>query len=282
MQLNRFWSAVWSAVLFMISVGMVNAMFHRLTGLVALASTGAAAVLGVAVLTVVPVVAAFLWMDWRWNWKPEHIGLPRQAVGGLWVLAGLAIGVAAAYLMYAVSALLTGGSLVPVVSAPTLEKVVDAIVALLPIVGIEVIFRGAAISRLQADLAPREALLAGPLLPFLWLLVTAFIGRILFLGALETGINPAQPWTFFFVIFLGLLYLRSNSVWLSIGLHMGLMGALTLLNLPVSASGGLLVWVVAALALLAMEWFKLQRMPKRVQPRNTYRGGPIRGPWGPH
>ncbi|HYG58834.1 MAG TPA: CPBP family glutamic-type intramembrane protease [Symbiobacteriaceae bacterium] len=282
MQLNRFWSAVWAVTVFLVSVGLLNVLIASLAGLVTLFAPAVGQYLIGAVEVVVPVIGAILYMDWRWGWKPGHIGMAPEASVAAWLVGGLAAGVAGAYLMQIASHMLSGPALV--VTAPALNPDMRVpVLALLSLFSVELAFRGAAISKLKASLSPREVMLAAPLVPFGWIMVSAVVGRFLFIGNLSTGIAPSLPWTALLSIFLSLLYMRIQSVWLSAGIHMGVLGAFLFLDLQVSANGGMVVWGAAALVLLALEWFRQERMPKRIPPKKTYQGGrTVRGPWGPH
>lgn len=274
MQLSRFWASVWSVVVYLFGVGLLQYLLGMLVTLFGLVSGGPAMLLRLAVAAVVPIAGTLVFLDWRWSWKAEHIGMGRDSRSIGWLLAGLAGGGLAAYLTHVASAVLDK---VPL-GMPALQPFdpVRVLFTLVTLFGAEMVFRGAAISRYQADLTPREVLLAAPLTPLAWLLLESFFH----LGGPPTGMSTLAE--FPMIAALVFLYLRTDSVWLSAGLRMGVYAGLTVTSLSVSPSGQMLVWGIIALVLLALEWNKQQRMPRRVQPRTTNRGRTVRGPWGPH
>lgn len=275
MPVNRFWSSIWSVAGYLFGIGLLQYILVQVATLFGLMPAIAAEPVALVVGLAAPVVGTMYYIDWRWSWKGEHIGLSRDpaTAAGKWLL-GLAGGVAVALLAHVVSGLLTTGAFT--VSTPAFAAGVNPLVlagVLLPYFVVELVFRGAAISRLQADLSPREVLIAAPLIPLLWFLINALFRS----GTLPMGIESNADLAA--TLFVALLFLRTDSVWLSAGLRMGFVAAIALLSLRVTDQGGLVVWGVGALVLLALELSKLQRMPKRV----TQRGRTTRGPWsGPH
>jgi membrane protease YdiL (CAAX protease family) len=150
--------------------------------------------------------------------------------------------------------------------------VVTLVMTLVTAFATEMIFRGAAISRYQADLTRREVLLAATLTPFGWLMVQ----RLLSVNGPPSGMN--SPTEMAMSVFLALLFLRTDSVWLSAGLRAGALVLAVVLPAAAAGPGGPVLWGSAAAILLALEWFRQERMPRRVQSNRRT----IRGPWGPH
>jgi len=275
MPVNRFWSSVGSVLAYLAGVGLLQYILVRIgTGFGFL--TGSVAIfIGAVVAVIVPIAGTMYYIDWRWSWKAEHIGLGRTAgaAAGKWLL-GTAGGAVGAFVAHIVSQLVSGqsvafslpGLMPPPAFLPLTLLLAHAFVT-------ELVFRGASISRLQADLSPREVLIAAPLIPLIWFVVTALFGY----GRLPLGIESSSDVAA--TLFVVLLFLRTDSVWLGAGARMGFLAAAGLLSLQITDQGALLVWGVAAMILLALEWSKQQRMPKRVQQR----GRTTRGPWsGPH
>lgn len=275
MPVNRFWSSIWSVAGYLFGIGMLQYILMQVATLFGLLPSAAQVPVVMVVVLAAPVIGTMYYIDWRWSWKGEHIGLSRDpaVAAGRWLL-GLGSGAVVALLAHAVSEVLTAGALT--VGAPTFALPDDPIIlvyGLLSLFVAELVFRGAAISRLQADLSPREVLIAAPLITLLWYLMNAVFRT----GELPTGI--LTPSDMAVTVFVALLFLRTDSVWLSAGLRMGFTAAGAFLSLKLSDQGEVLVWGAGALILLAMELSKLQRMPKRV----VHRGRTTRGPWnGPH
>jgi hypothetical protein len=262
-----------------VAVGLLQFILLSVATLFGLVPDAAQDPITLVVGLAAPIVGTMYYIDWRWSWKGEHIGLSRNpGASALTWLLGLAGGAVAAFLAHIVSELLKTGTFTFV--APAFDASVNPMLlaeALLPLFVVELVYRGAAISRLQADLSPREVLIGAPLLPVLGFLISALFER----GELPLGIATRSDLAA--TVFLALLFLRTDSVWLSAGLRMGFMAAISLLSLPVTDQGGLVVWGVGALVLLAMELAKLQRMPKKVTQRGRTTGRTTRGPWGgPH
>lgn len=278
MQVNRFWSSVGSVAAYLFAIGLLQylaVLVVTLFGLLPATVSGPGVQL---VSLVLPVAATITYVNWRWNWKPEQIGLVRAPAAAMWVLMGLILGAVAAGLVHLVSALSSGGSL-SLLPRLTFNPW-GLLMALLSAFVIELIFRGAVISRYQADLPYRELLVAALLTPFAWMIIT----QLFRFYSPATGI--AALWMAAMSITLTLLFLRTESVWLSAGLHGGMIGLSTAMGLAVTERGGLIVWGGAALVLAALDWRKLQGLPRRVDPRRSgrgpTRGRTIRGPWGPH
>ncbi len=280
MYMNRFWSSVWGVALFLMAVGLLQYVVYRIAVLFGLLAA-VAPLMWKVVAAVVPLVGALTYIDWRWAWKPEHVGLVRTRSAALWLVPGLFFGALAALLAYALSAFLSGSLLtVPGISSLSVGALLGVAGTMVIAFNTELIFRGVVISRYQADLSHRELLLAATLTPFGWMLVQALFG----FGAPPTGIDSLYMAAM--SVFLSLLFLRTDSVWLSAGLHAGMVGTAGLLNLRITEAGGLAVWGTAAAILLALDWIRYQGMPRPLQRgrtgRRTVRGRTIRGPWGPH
>jgi hypothetical protein len=280
MQLNRFWSSVWEVVKFLAAVALLNYILLMVATGFGLLRGDSAVLVRAVVGVLAPAAGAMLYIDWVWNWRAEHIGLTRSpaAAGGWWLL-GLAGGGVLALLGHVVSAALAGGgfSFPTGQGAPAVVNPLFLVILLLQAFSVELVMRGAAISRFQADLQAREVLIMAPLVPLISTLITS-----VFAGMMPTGV--IYPYDIATVVALALLFIRTDSVWLTAGLRMGFLAALQLLNLRISTQGGYAVWGALALVLLAIEWFKQQRMPRRMPQRGGRSGGgrTIRGPWGPH
>lgn len=284
MQVNRFWGSVWSVAAYLFALGLLQIILAQLVTLFGLLPAAISGLLRLGVMAAVPIVATFAYLDWRWGWGPEHIGLPRRGSAVALAPVGMAIGAVAALAAHGASALLGGegadlGSIRLAALSP--GSLIDLLLAILLAFALELSFRGVVISRYQADLTEREAVLAGVLTPFAW----AILSAALLGGYWTAGIDGA--WQAAMSVALSLLFFRTDSVWLSTGLRVGMLLTPSLLNLRVTEQGGLAVWGVAAAVLAAMEWLRLGRMPKPMGPRpnpfRSYRGGRSRqGPWGPH
>lgn len=296
MQLNRFWGSVWSVIVYLFSLGLLQVIFAQVATLfgllqvgrmgLVLSAPGTAADWGLVtwllllVAAVTPIIGSMAYLDWRWSWKLEHVGMGRNGRVMGWAALGLLVGLLSALLIHGVSGLLQGnGAFFPRLQ-PALDPNLLAGLLLAP--GIELVYRGVVVSRYEADLDERwQVLLAAALTPLAWMLIGSFFG----LGAPATGMG--SPEAAAMSLTLVLLFMRTSSAWLTTGIRMGLYGSLLLLGVQSTPAAGLLVWGVAAIVLLLLEWFRWQRMPRRVQPRRgpqrVFRGGrTVRGPWGPH
>ncbi|HWI61450.1 MAG TPA: CPBP family glutamic-type intramembrane protease [Symbiobacteriaceae bacterium] len=275
MPVNRFWSSVGSVLGYLAGIGLLQYILVQVGTGFGLLPEPFRTPVALVVSTIVPVVGTMYYLDWRWSWKGEHIGLSRSpgTAASKWLL-GFAAGVAGALIAHVLSESIAAQAFT--LTMPDLRLAVSPLVlvfSLLQLFVAELIFRGAAISRLQADLSPQEVLLGAPLIPIAWFIIS----RIFRFGFLPMGIEVG--WDIAATLFVTLLFLRTDSVWLSAGLRMGFAGAVSLLTLGVTAQGGNIVWGIGALILLVQEWTKLQRAPKRMQQR----GRTTRGPWGgPH
>jgi membrane protease YdiL (CAAX protease family) len=277
MYINRFWSSVWSVLAYLFGIGLLEYIMRSVVTLFGLLRGPEAMLLTTLVSVAVPIAGTLLYMDWSWGWTPEHIGLHRRSSSVLWLLAGLGAGGLAGFLAYLTAWLLNRLGLPAGAGDPAVSPLV-LLLMLLRAPAVEIVFRGAVPSRFQADLSPREALLAAPLAPFAWYVLG---------GALGVAMpNPglAFTWSIPMSVFLSLLFLRTDSVWLSVGIHTGMMGSALAFRSPGFHTGALVVWTLAALVMLALEWYWQQRTPRRVPPRRTQRVWVWNGrnPWGPH
>lgn len=274
MPVNRFWSSVGTVLGYLIGVGLLTHIMVQIATLFGFLPRSTQVLVGAVASIIVPVVGTMYYIDWRWGWKWEHIGLGRSPgpAAGKWLL-GAAAGAAGAFVAHIASATIAAGAFT--FTLPTVSLISNPFqlaVGLLTLFVAELVFRGAATSRLQADLTPRDVLIAAPLIPVAWFLLTFIFGY----GYLPFGYQ--HNYDLAAILFVTLLFLRTDSVWLSAGLRMGFFGAISLTTLSVTDEGGILVWGLGALILVAMEWSRQQRMPKRT----TQRGRTTRGPWGPH
>jgi hypothetical protein len=281
-QLNRFWSSVWSVLVYLVSIAMLQWVFNVLAtgfGLLPRLVTNFTLPL---VTIAIPIIGTVLYTDWRWGWRSDYFGLkPKPASLGMGAL-GLVAGIGGAYLVKAVSLLLAGQSLSGVVGAVTIPGP-TLILTLLTFFASEVVFRGAVISRYQSDLAGTELLLAAALTPLGWILAEQLIAALVL--PVQGLPNLRATWDAPLVIFLAVLYLKADSLWLSAGIRIGVMAGLLWLVQGWDSQAAFLVFGLAALVMLLFWWFNQKRMPRRVQPRSTGRGrGRVyQGPWnGPH
>lgn len=283
MPVNRFWRSVGSVAAFLFAIGLLQIILFRVLTLFGIVSVGFGIGLTLVrtVVSLVPVVGTFLYLDWRWGWGPEHIGLPRQQSAALMGLLGLLIGMAAAVLAHLASALFAGRwvTLAGFLPRPfSILDVGDLVLLFVEAFAVELVFRGVVISRYQADLDDQEAVLAGTLTPFAWVILsTALLG-----GFPTAGIY--NIWQAAMSVALSLLFFRFNSVWLTSGLRVGMLLIPEVLQMEITRMGGLLVWGTAAAVLIAMEWNRLKHLPRPMGPRrNPFRQERSwRGPWGPH
>lgn len=284
MTLSRFWWSVWSVAKYLLGLSLlidVLIMVGRLFGLLALfvprpVLTG----VDLVATAVAAIVGTMLYADWQWGWTYEHMGLHRRpgaVLGGFG--GGIALGVVAALLTALVQGVSTGAGLNLSFVDPTAAGFTLVRSLVLGLVA-EVVFRAAAISRYQADLSQREILLAATLTPVAWMAIQASLWP----GVPITGILTG--WEFLMSVALALLFIRLDSAWLTAGIRFGMVIGVAVLGLTPAAvaQGGLMVWGAAAAVLLALEWFKQQGQPKRMQPTRgrVVRGRTVRGPWGPH
>jgi membrane protease YdiL (CAAX protease family) len=278
---NRFWSSVGGVALYLLGIGLLQYLLVIVGTLFGLLPGGLVRTTIIELIAIgAPVIGTLTYINWKWAWKAEHIGAVRSSAGAVWLVIGLMIGMVAAVVAYLLSALFSGGA-IPFAVPPFAAFGFIAFFRTLALAfGIELVFRGAVISRYQADLPYKELLIAALLTPFAWALIAGFF----ILPGPLTGIG--NLWLVALSLFLTLLFLRTDSVWLSAGLRAGMVGMVAALPLQISDTGGLAVWGTAAAILLFQEWRKLQGQPQRVAPRRgpqpPGRGRTIRGPWGPH
>lgn len=281
MSVNRFWGSVGSVAACLFAIGLLQVILLQLLSLLSFLSVLRPLILTIVAL--VPIVGAVFYLDWRWGWNLEHIGLPWDKSAVLPGLVGLGGGAAAAVLAHLASTLLAGNSftLASFLPAPfSLRALGNLIPVLVEAFAVELLFRGVVISRYMADMEDQEAVLAGTLTPFVW----AILAGALMLGMPSAGIDGW--WQGAMSVCLSLLFIRFNSVWLTSGLRIGMLLMMELSSIQVTQQGGFLVWGIVAAALVVLEWNRLKHTPRPVGSRQgPYRrdgGRTFRGPWGPH
>lgn len=253
MPISPFWRAVGEVAGLLLAVSLLNVLSGMILGVFAIGVF--APILG-ALQGAIAVAGALTYMSWRWGWQADTIGLT-GARNLRWLPAGLGLGLGALVLTWALS-IPFGYGLIPAVN-PTTTGLVAALPFLVSVLAVEVVYRGGATARLQADLAPKEALWTALVLP----LVAYWLGGFL---AVQTGIQAGQPWTLFFTAALTLLYLRTGSLWLNLGLHGVVVLVPVLLGLRLAPQAALLLWAVVVAILLYLEWKRIERMPRRLGP----------------
>lgn len=287
--MSRFWSTFWTVLGCLLLVGWVAGITGEVVGLFGLLSHVAPTVslwLALINLAVVPIWAALTFIDWRWGWTTDNAGLRLTPAAVFWLLPGLlAGGLAAAF-----ARLITGG---PLGLAPlSAELLALVLLVAVQIFGAELIYRGVAISRLQYDLAGRDLLILAIGIPFVWTLAQQVIVRLIFISPVP-GTGIAGLGTAAVSVFLSLLFLRTDSVWLAAGVRMGLVITAALLgvgrveDLRVLEQGLLIVFGIPAVILLLLEINKFGNLRRPDGPRGGGRqrvvyGKTVRGPWGPH
>lgn len=283
---NRFWGAIWRVVMLVIAIrlleyvlGLALMLFGILPLLVSKDVTEWILLL---VAIGVPTVGTLTYVDWQWGWKPENMGLARRPAAIGWALAGLALGAVAVGAIHAVAAYLPGGPggiVEPALKATIgLPALLNAIAVA---VGLEVVYRGAALSRYQTDLDERQVLWAGLLTA-----LAAMIFDTLFRVGVTSG--GGSMGTAAMAVALTMIFLRTDSVWFTAGLHVAAAGLPHILSVNTDDGARTLVWGVVAAILLALELLRQNRAPRRVRsggrsgPQRVNRGRTVRGPWGPH
>lgn len=255
MQMSPYWRTVWEVALLLLGVSLLTMLTGTLLSLLAF---GPLVLILPLLQSLVPAVGALVYLNWRWGWQADTIGL----TGGRhlrWLPAGLGLGLLALVLTHGLG-LLFGGTVLPAID-PQFQVWLAVGPELLSVLSVELLFRGGATARLQADLAPKEALWTALALP----LAAAWLGGRLI--SVPTGIFGSEPWTLFFTASLTLLYLRTGSLWLNLGLS-AVVSALPLaLGLLVLPQAALLLWVVVTVILLLLEWRRVDRMPRRFGPQ---------------
>jgi membrane protease YdiL (CAAX protease family) len=282
MPVNRFWASIGSAASFLFAIGLLHYILLSIVTLFGLlpASIGMQIELIAAVL--VPVVGSLVFVKWRWNWSPEHVGLSRNQVSAVWLFLGAVVGLVAGFLAVLLTRWMGGQGLFLGIGSIGVSWV-SLLFLLLSGFVVELVYRGVLVSRFQADLNHRELLLAAILAPFAWTLIQQFFRFD------QPPTQIVNAWSAAMSVALALIFIRYDSVWLTAGLRFGMFGAISLLGTTRDRveSGGLLVWGTIAAVLLVLEWRKLQGTPQRVQPSRGPRGlrtsgRTVRGPWGPH
>lgn len=292
--MSRFWSTFWTVAGFLFLIGWLQGIIDIILGLFGVLDIVAPQIsewvhrIGWAV---VPIWGALTWIDWKWGWKPENAGLRTTSAAVFWLLPGLLVGALAAGLAHLVEGMLNGGT---IGVAPSLPVSTLALVVLVAgqLFGSELVYRGVLISRIQYDLSGRDLLILAIGMPFVWTLAQQVIGQMINLIPFTwiTGAGTAA-----LSVFLSLLFLRTDSVWLGAGMRIGLMLAASLVGLKAgdpaavgargTGTGMLIVFGIPALILLLMEINKLGNI-RRPGPRGgrqrVVQSKTVRGPWGPH
>jgi membrane protease YdiL (CAAX protease family) len=276
---NRYWGSISRVGAYLFGIGLLELILFNILAIAGLVIPTATIWLMALVSIIVPVIATRAYLDWKWHWKPEHIGFGWRPTSLLWLGVGLMAGVVVVGLSVLAEALLVTHA----IALPSLSlngtPVITVIFSVLSVFAIEMVWRGVVLARFQADFDPQEALIAACVAPFAWAMISSLLGY----GFPDTGINLAAPYTMPMSIALTLLVLRTDSVWLAIGLRAAMMGLLPLINPSPTAT--LIVWAIVAGILLLLAWRNQQQNPKKMQPRRGEwgkRGHTIRGPLGPH
>lgn len=260
MQMSPYWRAVWEVALFLLGVSLLSTLTGMLFSFLAF---GSLIFVLAFVQSLVPAVGALVYLDWRWGWRADTIGLTgwRHL---RWLPAGVGLGALALVLTHGLG-ILFGGSMMPTLH-PELQVWLAVGPALVSVVAVELLFRAGATARLQADLAPKEALWTALALP----LVAYWLSGSLI--SVPSGIHSREPWTLFFTAALTMLYLRTGSLWLNLGLSVVVTVLPLGLGLLILPQAALLLWVTVAAILLLMEWRRVDRMPRRFGPQRQRMG----------
>lgn len=281
---NGFLGSIWRVILLVVGVrlleyvvGLIAMLFGFLPVLV---NENVTHWILLLVAVVVPTWGTLTYTNWKWGWKPENMGMARRPAAVGWVLLGLVLGAGAAGAAYALTAFLPGGAGTVAVPGLAAFRLYDVLQAMGLAVGLEVMYRGAVISRYQTDMDKRQVLWASLLTA-----LAALIIETLFQG--KPGPTTATMGTAAMSVALSLIFIWTDSVWFTIGLHVAMVTLPHILTLKATDNARMLVWGVVAAILFALEWNRLNRAPRRVQPggrggRGPQRGQTIRGPWGPH
>jgi membrane protease YdiL (CAAX protease family) len=248
-QLNPFWRSVWEVFLFLVGISLLGSIVTILIGWIPLGINLHLILEG----AVVPIAGAMAYLNWRWGWQADTIGL-RAKPGPLWFGVGVGIGVISLAAIYLLGALF--GAPLPKVNRPDEVALLSGFASALLAVAAEIIFRGGVTPRFQADLGAKEAFWAALVAP----VVSTYLS-----SGIPTGIVPGALWTLFFSAVLTLLFLRTGSLWLTIGLH-ATMGAMPVVLRDVLPQAALLYWGAVAILLALLEWSRLKRFPRRINP----------------
>lgn len=255
MQMSPYWRTVSEVALLLLGVSLLTTLTGTLLSFLAF---GPLALIVALLQSLVPAVGALVYLNWRWSWRADTIGLT-GARHLRWLPAGLGLGLLALALTHLLG-LLFGGPLVPTTELNALAWMAAA-PALISVLAVELLFRGGATARLQADLAPKEALWTALALP----LVAAWLSGSLI--RIPSGISGREPWTLFLTASLTLLYLRTGSLWLNLGLSAVVTVLPLILGLSVQPQAALLLWVTVTVLLLIFAWRRVERAPRRVGPQ---------------
>lgn len=274
MPMNRFWSAIWTVAGFLFLIGLFQMIADTiLTGFGLLPGIWQVLLILIS-QAVVPIFSSLTFIDWRWGWKADNAGLRRTGAALFWSLPGLLVGLLAAGVALLISGGLTGGISLALSGNGLLMAALGVVGAFTT----ELIFRGIVVSRFQGDLSGRDLLIAAVATPIAWTVIQRIFGF-----GLGTGI--AGLGTAVLSACLTLLFLRTDSVWLSAGIRAGLVLLPLLLNRALTENALLLVFAVPTAILLWLEIDKqrtIRRPGPRKGPQRVVFGKTVRGPWGPH
>lgn len=289
--MSRFWSSFWTVSGFLLLIGWLLSLAESVFTLFSLLDFVLPQVawwIHLICWGVVPLLGSLKFIDWRWGWKPDNAGLRQTPAAAFWLLPGLAAGVVAVVL----SSLIGGQSLPTGWLELSLRGWLIALLWALVVFSSEVVFRGVVISRFQQDLAGRDRLIMALAMPLIWTFAQAILR-----GAIYVNPNPPTGvislGTAAMSVFLSLLFLRTDSVWLTAGIRIpvALLGAefAPIIDQAnwISDQGLLIVFGLPAVILLVLEIMKLNNVRRpgggqRRGPQRTIHGNTIRGPWGPH
>lgn len=303
--MSRFWSAFWRVAGFLFLIGWLQRLAEIVLTLFTALDLFAPQVsrwIHLLSWAVVPIMSSLTFVDWRWGWKPDNAGLRTTFPAVFWLFPGLLAGALAAGLAHLVNGALGGGGLSLTPPSLSVSTLVVAVVGLVVIFGSELIYRGIVISRLQSDLSGRDLLLLAVGMPLVWVVAQQVIGRIILINPIPptgiTGLGAAA-----LSVFLSLLFLRTDSVWLGAGVRAGAWLTSLLAGFRIGdvlgldprylgtrvlgdQTGLLLVFGIPAAILLFLEISKLGQIRRPGGPRGGSKRGvygkTVRGPWGPH
>ncbi|HEY3364561.1 MAG TPA: hypothetical protein VGK74_05870 [Symbiobacteriaceae bacterium] len=279
---NRLLASLGTVAAYLLGIGLLQYIISSIASLFGLLPAALAPWVGAMVMAVVPIVGTIVYLDWRWAWRLEHIGMEWNGQAAVRLVLGAVLGLLAALAAHSVTWLMSGPAWPLLPQSWNLRPFTGS--ELITVLGgafaTEMVFRGAVVSRYEADLHDWEIVGAAVLTPFLWDMVQRFMR----LGMLDTAVGSL--WLGAMSVSLTLLFLRFESAWLTAGLRFGMATGMMLLPLVVSDNSALIIWGAVAVVLAVLEWFRRQGMPRKLPPRRgpqrVVRGKTVRGPWGPH
>lgn len=297
MPLSRFWSSFWTVAGFLFLLGLLQILVDQVLTLFGLVGGRVASFLLLLSGVVVPAWGALTYADWRWGWKPDNAGLRTGTRDILWLAPGLAAGALAGVLAHLLTGFLEGGAVRPALDL-TPSVVALAAIGAAGAFTTELVFRGVVASRFQHDLSGRDVLILATAMPLVWELVQVAFRGVFFISP-QPDPAIAGLGTLALSVFLTLLFLRTDSVWLTAGIRAGLGAVIPLPVLGLSGGPGLnlsllrweaseisllIVFGIPALTLLLLDINRLNmfRRPQARRARRPTFGKTIRGPWGPH